>query len=219
MSSASLSVPGMPMLRTWGARGAAKSVDHEVGHHGPEPFEQRVPERGQPGRLGGLLGGGQAAARPRATAPATFGGADPELLAAAVDDRLDRLAVPHDERADALGAPILCPEMVSRVGQVVERHRDLAERLHRIAVQQHARGAAPGDFFHRLAHPGLVVHPHHRDRGAPGQGRLERVLVEQAVGIHRQHDLLAAQVGDVMRAAASTALCSTAETAASIGRP
>ena len=73
-----------------------------------------------------------------ATAPATFDVPErrPRFLAAALDQRLERRAVAHDERADALGAAELVRRDRHQVGgggrapDVEPRHR-----LHRVGVQ------------------------------------------------------------------------------------
>ena len=96
-------------------------------------------------------------------------GPDPVLLPAAMDDGLDRLAVAHDQRADALGrADLVAGQGEQGAGEIAHADGQLAECLHRVGVERHARGpTALGDLPHRLNDADLVVHPHDRDHGGP----------------------------------------------------
>src|SRR5207237_7390544 len=69
-------------------------------------------------------------------------GADPKLLAAAMNNRLDRFAVAHDQRADAFGsADLVAGDGEERAIDVAERDRDLAECLDGVRMEQDARVA------------------------------------------------------------------------------
>src|SRR3989449_4971536 len=74
--------------------------------------------------------GGQLDRPPQAHDPRDVLGAgpDPELLAAAVDDRLHGMPVPHHQGPDALGsADLVARDREEGAIDVVERDRNLAE--------------------------------------------------------------------------------------------
>jgi len=105
-------------------------------------------------------------------------------------------------------------------GELAEPDGEIAEGLDRIGVERDTRGpAAAADLGDRLDHPGLVVHPHHGDHYGPSrQGGVECDEIDHAVPAHRK-DLFASARCATACAPASTALCSTAETATRIGAP
>src|SRR3989454_11540239 len=129
-------------------------------------------------------------------------GPDPELLATAVDDRFDGVAIPYHQRPDALG----CADLVAGNGEegacdVVQRHGDFAEGLHPVHVERDAGVATsrrePG---HRLHHADLVVHPHHTYHRHAARERLaQRVLRHLALAVHRADDLLAPETSHRVR--------------------
>ncbi len=95
------------------------AVDHRVGHDRKQPALEVVTQRRHAARGLRLLGGGQLDRLPERHDPGDVlrPGAQPELLAAAVDDRLDRAAVAHDERADPLGGA----DLVTGNGEEADR--------------------------------------------------------------------------------------------------
>ena len=96
---------------------------HQVRHRGAKSVEEAVAEPLEPRGLRDLFTGRELRCAPERDGPGNVFGPwpDAELLAPTVDDRLDRLAVPYDEGADAFGAPILCPEIVSSVSCIDTR--------------------------------------------------------------------------------------------------
>jgi hypothetical protein len=127
---------------------------------------------------------------------------DAELLAAAVDNCFDDLAVADDQGADPLG----CADLVSADGEELAangRHvdRQFAEGLHRVAVQRDTCGRTScPNVSHRLHHANLVVHPHHRDQGRLfGQHIVERSEVDDPARIHRQDRLATTEALHRMR--------------------
>ena len=142
ISSASLSAPPTDTLSTCGAPSAPSPFTDEIPHRRPgaaRPAGSRSAT--QTRRLLGLLPAASRAARPSATAPATFSvpgrmpycWPPPWMIAStALRSRTMRAPMP-------LGAPILWPESVSRVqGRSATDTRQLAERLHRVGVEDHA---------------------------------------------------------------------------------
>ena len=85
---------------------ALPAVDDGVGHDREQPALELVAKLAQARRKRPLLLRGQPGgdAEPDDAGHVLGAGPDAELLPAAVDDRLHRLAVAHDERADALGS-------------------------------------------------------------------------------------------------------------------
>ncbi len=204
ISSASLSAPCTAMLKRWGARSLPSALTTRSGTVALSRRGQLVPQRHRALAPGPLLRGGQLHRPPQGHGAGHVLGtrADPELLAAAVDDGLDRLAVPHDQGADTLGRP----DLVTRDGEqgaaeALERHRHLAHCLDRVGVEDDAGIAASlGDLCHRLDHADLVVDPHDRDhRRHFGQCAVQRIQLEHAGAVHRQQDLSPAQVTHGMR--------------------
>ena len=105
MSSASLSAPATATLSTCGARSAPSPLTTRSG----TTARSRAASSSRSARSRAASAGCSAAASVRGAperhrAGHVLGaGPDAVLLAAAVDDRLDGLAVAHDQRADALG--------------------------------------------------------------------------------------------------------------------
>ena len=95
--------------------GARLGVDHQVRHRGLEPGGQLVAQRAQTIGQRALLTGGELSRPSQAHGAGHVLGARPdtELLSAAMDDGLDRLAVAHDESTDSLGRS----DLVSREGE------------------------------------------------------------------------------------------------------
>src|SRR6185437_8521047 len=96
-------------------------------------------------------------------------GPDAELLAAAMDDRFQGVAVAHDERADALGGTdLVAGDGKESDGNFREVDRNLAERLNGVRVERDSCLATScRELRDRLDGPDLVVHPHHADDGHP----------------------------------------------------
>ncbi len=121
-----------------------------------------------------------------------------------------------------LGAPILWPEMVSRVQESSATETGTFPSACTASVwkMMPASWHRRGDLRHRLNDPDLVVDPHHRDDRGPlrqrprpaRRGRADRRSPPAAAPRARRD-------GRHACAAASTALCSIAETAAHIGAP
>ena len=92
-----------------------------------------------------------------------------------------------------LGAPILCPETVSRSNGLLARvDRDLAERLHGVGVKRHALPAGltrqSRDVLNRAD---LVVDPHHRaDRYVVAYELAKRSRVHGPGRVHSEPALL-----------------------------
>src|SRR2546426_4458890 len=117
---------------------ALPAVDHGIRYDREETTLQLVAQLAQPRRQALLLFGGQAGRDPQ---PDDAGHIlrprpNPELLTTAVDDRLDRLPVAHDERADALGSTdLVARNSEERAVDVTQRYRNLAERLGGVGVK------------------------------------------------------------------------------------
>ena len=110
--------------------------------------------------------------RPRAHSP---------LLPAAVDERRRLRAFAHPQGADTFGSVDLVRRQSDQVRPF--RKRETAECLDGVGEHQgsafvrHAR-----DLAHRLDHPDLVIHEHHRDNRHPLiELAFEQVEVEHAV--------------------------------------
>ena len=134
-------------LSTCGARSPSRPFTTRSGTAAHEPLGQRVPQ-GAARRSPRLPAPAPpaAAARPRATAPATFSvpGRRPNcwpppwmIASTALRSRTTSAPMP-------LGAPILWPEIVSRVqGRSGNRDRQLAERLDGVGMEGHPGRLAP----------------------------------------------------------------------------
>jgi len=100
-----------------------------------------------------------------------------------------RIAPPNVQRANALGPVNLVRRDRSQIHVVVDHvERNLACRLHRVRVEQHALLMTElSDFANRLQNADLIVRRHDRnqDRFA-GHRVLQLVHVDQPVGLHRQ---------------------------------
>ena len=177
-----------------GQRGRLQGVDG--GDH-------LVPQRAEPGGLGGLLRDGLGdGGRERGREGDRHGaGAQPALLAAAVQDRLERGVAPHEQRPHAhRGA-----ELVARQGEGGrpggrEVHGDGADGLDGVGVQRHAVGGGdPGRLRHRLDRADLVVRPHQRGQRGPLRRRRQRGLprreVHRALRVDGHEHRLGALVG------------------------
>src|SRR5438094_721777 len=108
--------------RDVGGPPAVSAVDHGVGHDGDQPALELVAQRGRTGGERRLLAGRQLHGRPEPHDPRHVLRARPdtELLAAAVDDRFDGVAIPHDQGSDALGgADLVAGDGEERAGDVV----------------------------------------------------------------------------------------------------
>ena len=145
ISIASASAPGTATLSTCGRAAALLRHPHHVGHRGPDRVRRgRRASAPSARRLAGLFGGRQLGrpAQRHGAGHVLGAGPDAELLAAAVDDRLDRRPAPHDQRADALRRPDLVAGQGDERGVGgLDRHRDLAEGLHGVGVEHRAGGA------------------------------------------------------------------------------
>ena len=91
-------------------------------------------------------------------------GAGAALLAAALDLRVQRHAIAHDQRADALRPADLVRRQRHKVrAQRLEIAGNPSRPLHRIDMQQPARGMDQrGGLRDRLDYPGFVVGEHQR---------------------------------------------------------
>src|SRR6185503_14799123 len=117
------------------------AVDHGVRHDRDEAPLQVVAQCGEAWTERRLLLHGQLRRRAQRDDPRHVLGAGPdaELLAAAVDDRLDRLAVAYDQRTDALGgADLVAGEGEEGTAHVAQRYGDFTERLDGVGVEQDA---------------------------------------------------------------------------------
>ena len=113
-------------------------------------------------------------------------GADPALLPAAQDHRFRRRRAPGQQDAGAAR-----PAELVRTGrqrgraELVEVHRNVPDRLHRVHVHRGARSVGAGDCLtHRLDRAGFVVRPHHRRHR--GRGIQRGKVRDHAVSPHRQ---------------------------------
>ena len=81
------------------------------------------------------------------------------LLVPAEMERRERDTAPHEQPADAARAvELVRPERERRRAKLLERNRDLADRLDRVEMRRHACGVAAFDErCHILDHTGLVV--------------------------------------------------------------
>ena len=163
-----------------GARSRAPRVDQHVRHGRPSRSASASAAGARRPHAAACSCGGELrrAAEGHRTRHVLGAGPDAELLAAAVDDRLDRLPVADDECADSLrGADLVAGDGEQRAGQPLERHGHLAEGLHRVGVEgRHPRRTPRRDLGHRLDHADFVVDPHDGDHGgmltpAPGRAR------------------------------------------------
>jgi hypothetical protein len=185
-------------------RDVGSAIHHQIPHRGAQPLLEPVAQRTEPGSLLGLFPAGEqrGASERHGTGDVLGARANAVLLSPAVDDRLDGLAVAHDQRADALGgADLVAGEREQRAGQITDRHRHLAKRLDRVGVKDHVGRTATGrDLGDRLNDPDFVVHPHDRDQCGPvGQGSIEGIEAHLTVGVHREHHLAAAEMTDRVR--------------------
>src|SRR6185312_4255531 len=147
------------------------AVDDGVRNDREQPPLEVVAQLAQPRGERGLLLRGEPGRRAERDDPGHVLGAgtDAELLAAAVDDRLDRLAIAHDQGADSLwGADLVTGDGEERAVDVAERDRNLAERLNGVRVERDARVATSiGEGAHLLHRSDFIVYPHHADDGEP----------------------------------------------------
>src|SRR3989441_5385035 len=134
--------PGNRYVRDVRRARSLPAVDQRIRYDRDQTPLQLVAQLGQPCRQALPLFGGLTSrdAQPDDAGHILGPGADAELLAAAVDDGLDRLAVAHDERADPLGsADLMAGDGEERAVHVAERYRNLPERLDGVRVKQDAR--------------------------------------------------------------------------------
>src|SRR2546430_8471436 len=127
--------------------GRVRGVDHGVRHHGYHPAAEAVAHRRSASREVRLLPYRQLdrLSQPDDPGHVLRPGANAELLATAVDDGLDRVAVAPDQRAD----PPRSAELVARdpdqgAARLRERDRDLAEGLAGVHPERGGRRAATG---------------------------------------------------------------------------
>ncbi len=126
--------------------------------------------------------------------PGTFkrAGTHAALVAAAVDDGGNlhaRILAAHIERADTLRPVHLVAGDRHQVDVLlVHIDRNLADRLRRVGVEDHAALATElADLGDGLQHADLVVGGHDRDQdGLVVHGALQVVEIDQAVFLHRQ---------------------------------
>src|SRR5256886_17633134 len=110
------------------------------------------------------MGGGELHRQPQADDPGHVLRArpQPKLLAGAMDDRLDRVPVAHDQGADPLGsADLVAGDGDESTADVPERDRDLADRLNGVRMEGDVRlSTSTREPPQRLHRPDLVVYPH-----------------------------------------------------------
>src|SRR5262249_28924323 len=139
----------------------------QVGHALLETLGEPVAETAQTVGLGLLPGSGELGRTPECDRSSDGFGSGPDavLLAATVNDCLDRLAVAHDERTDTLGRPdLVSGERQHGARHPAERDRNLAECLHGVGMECDPCGAAARrNLCHWLDDADLVVDPHDGD--------------------------------------------------------
>src|SRR2546425_65508 len=139
--------PGNRHVRNVRRALALPAVDHGIRYDREETALQLVAQLAQPRRQALLLFGGEPGGDAQPDDPGHVLGSrpNPELLAAAVDDRLDRLAVAHDKRAHALGsADLVAGNGEETAVDVPKRYGNLAERLDGVGGEQDAGGGGGG---------------------------------------------------------------------------
>ncbi len=181
-SSVSAATPG---IRTWADLGDAVLAgdgDDHVGHQLCQPPLEAVAgathldDEALPVGGGGLHGG----SHPHDPGDVRCPRAETELLATAVNHRLQVDTPRDDEQPDPFGASQLVPGERDEVGAGLgDGHRVGAEGLHGIGVDQrpgHRRLDRLGDLAHRLPGPGLVVGGHHRHHRGSVADRFQHVV-------------------------------------------
>src|SRR5437867_7634059 len=180
------------------------AVDHRVRDDRQQPALQFVAQLTQPRAQRPLLLGGKPGGHAESDDARDVLGprANAELLPAAMDDRLDRLAVTHDQRTDALGsADLVAGDGQERAIDVAERDWNLAERLDGVGMEQDAGVAtSTGERPDGLQRADFVVHPHHaHDGDAVREDLLERLRLNLAGRRNWENDLLTTEVFDGVR--------------------
>src|SRR5438552_11283149 len=158
-----------------------RTVDQGVGQDVEQPPLQLVAQRAHRGGERRLLAGRELHRPPQSDDPRHVLRArpQPELLPTAVDDRFDGVPVAYEQRADPLGsADLVAGNGDESTADVLERDRDLAERLNGVRVEGDLRLATSrGDPGDRLNRHDLVVDPHDaHDRYTGREGPLDRRL-------------------------------------------
>ena len=90
----------------------------------------------------------------------------------------------HVKRAAAFGAIKLVRRKGSQIEiGAIDVKRHLAQRLHRVRVEEHAAFAAePPDLFNGLEHTGFIVGRHDADQNRPiGECVFELIKIDEAV--------------------------------------
>ena len=206
ISSASLSAPATADVEHVRRALRSLAVHDQVGHRRAQPRGRARPAAPRDARASSACSAAASAsgaAQGHRAGDVLGAGPDAVLLAAAVDDRLDRLAVADDQRADALGrADLVAGDGEQGAGELAQRDGHLAERLDRVGVEDHAGVAAA---LARSPRPAarrptsLFTHMTETTAGRSAQRRVERLEVDVAPLVHREHDLAPAEVADGVR--------------------
>ena len=186
-------LPLHPLKHKGGGAGqplAPAAGDLGIGQLG-EPFQQLVPQTGQPGGFLGqvvhrlLEGGGQT----HGPGHVLGAGAAALLLPAALDQGGQPQRLFHIQGPYPLGSA----ELVAGQGEQVHVprlhiHRDVAHRLDGVGVEEHLVGLGDGaDLSNGLNGADLIVGGHDRDEdGVGADGRLHGGGVHPALPVHRQ---------------------------------
>ena len=170
-SSASASTPRKPDVGVADDLARTITVLERIGHRSEETIDEPVAQRFDARRLS-VSGGNRCAERGRHrhdTRDVRGARSDPALLAAAFDQRLERGAAAHDQRARSLGTTELVGGDRNQIGALgVVCEVEPWRRLDRVGVEHGAGRPLPdqrGNLVERLDRADLVVHEHHRYHG------------------------------------------------------
>ena len=206
-----------------GAPGRSGAMHHDVGDGGAERCLDRVAEGAEARAAAGCSAAASSARGPAHDAGDVLGArADAALLAAAVDDRLDRRTARTTSAPKPLGAPILCAERDTSVASAASTDTGTLPRAWTASVWNSAPAArqrspiaatgctVPTSLFTHMTETSAGCVARTRVQGRPGRRRPAR---PRAGSTQRRPGAPTAW------AAARTALCSVAHGTHACGRP